>query len=265
MRPPGVNPVNPPTRLVPLLIGAMVLVGCARPGVPATAPQAAEAMTPQAPSSDPSGPTPPGTTETLDSNGMRPGVFPTTRVEPPTDADRPDGPPPTPDRDLTGDQLAALITVPATSPSTPDSCTATDVRLVIPPAEPALGHRYTLLRATNSSGRTCQLIGWPGLGLRGKWGTAFSIVAERNTLPANFVGVPPADPDTAVVLAPGDTAVADVEWTGSLGGASDEHVSLIAVQLTADTVPAALLIDAADPVDIGPDTTVKIGAWGRSA
>lgn len=46
-------------------------------------------------------------------------------------------------------------------------------------------------------------------------------------------------------------------------GTRDEHVSLIAVQLTTDQSPAALIVDPDNHVDIGPDT-VRVGAVGAS-
>jgi hypothetical protein len=78
----------------------------------------------------------------------------------------------------------------------------------------------------------------------------------------NRLGVPPADSEAAVTLTVGGRAVAEFEWTGALAGTRDEHVSLIAVQLAADEFPTALLVDPADHVDIGPETTVRVGPWG---
>lgn len=199
--------------------------------------------------------------EATDSNGMRPGVAPSTRVEPPPGADRPEGPTPTPDDELTKRDLEGLINIPASAASTGNNCTSGQVRLSLAGSDAALGHRYARLIAENTSDRTCELIGWPGLGLRGEWGTAFATVAERSTIPVDLEGVPPAEVNTAVTIPAGGRAAVDFEWTGALGGNRDEHVSLIAVQLAADESPGVLIVDAGDHVDIGPDTTVRVGTW----
>ncbi len=151
---------------------------------------------------------------------MRPGVVPTTRVEPPSAADYPDGPSPTPDGELTVDDLMGLIRTPASGRSTAGSCMPDDVRLSLLRRR----HRYAQLTATNISGRTCELVGWPGIGVRGEWGTPLPVVAEHSTIQVDQVGVPPADSDTPVALAAGGHAVAEFEWTGALAGTRDEHV-----------------------------------------
>lgn len=237
--------------LAPVLLIAAGLSGCARPGS-ATAASSGSSQSAQS-------------VVVTDSNGMRPGVVPTTRVEPPSDADRPDGPSPTPDSELTVGDLEGLIRNPASSVSSGESCTSHEVRLSLSAADAAAGHRYAQLTATNFADRTCELVGWPGLGLRGAWGTALPIVAERSTIATDRVGVPVADPETPVTLASGGAAVAEFEWTGALAGTRDEHVSLIAVQLATDTAPAAFLVDPADHVDIGPETTVRVGPWGPAS
>lgn len=233
--------------LASALLVVVTLSGCARPG---SAPADSAGSSQTVPSA-----------EATDSNGMRPGVVPQTRVDPPPGADRPDGPPSTPDRELTENDLAGLITAPASAASTADSCTTSDTRLSLTEADAALGHRYARLIAENTSDRICVLIGWPGLGLRGVWGTAFAIVAERSTIQVDWVGVPPAEVNTAVTLPAGGRAAADFEWTGALGGNREEHVSLIAVQLATGESPAALIVRADGHVDIGPDTTVRVGTW----
>lgn len=245
--------MGPRTKMRALAAAVLItatLSGCARPG--STASPTASGVTVQS-------------ADATDSNGMRTGVVPSTPVPPPSDADRPDGPPPTPDDQLTDADLADLIRSAASAPSTPESCSGAEVQISLTDSEAITGHRYAQLVATNTSNRTCQLIGWPGLGMRGAWGTALPVVAEHSVIPVNRVGVPEASPDTAVTLAAGGgRAVAEFEWTGALAGHYDEHVSLIAVQLATDQSPTALFIDPDDPVDIGPDTTVKVGAWGQA-
>lgn len=247
--------------LASMLLIAAALAGCARPGIE-TAASSGSASSGSASSG--SAQTSPAL-EATDSNGMRTGVMPTTRVEPPSDADRPDGPSPTPDAELSVEDLRRLISNPATGPSTAGSCTSDEVLLSLSDPDAAAGHRYAQLTATNISDRTCELVGWPGLGLRGEWGTALPVVAEHSTVQVDRAGVPPADSTTAVTLATGGRAVAEFEWTGALAGTRDEHVSLIAVQLASDGAPAALPVDPADNVDIGPETTVRVGPWGPAS
>ncbi|MET3805860.1 hypothetical protein ABIB25_002868 [Nakamurella sp. UYEF19] len=229
---------------------AVAVAGCGEPG-PATATSATSDQT-QRP------------VEVTDANGMRPGVVPSTRVEPPSGADRPDGAAPTPDRKLSADELKALIGTPASAGAATDRCSARDVSVALSGSEAAAGHRYAQLIAANTSGRTCTLVGWPGLGLRGAWGTAFATVVERSTIGVDRIGVPPADAATAVTMAPGGRAAAEFEWTGALAGVRDEPVSLIAVQFTVDGDPAVALLDPDERVDIGPETTVRVGPWGQA-
>jgi hypothetical protein len=203
-----------------------------------------------------------GSSEVTDSNGMRSGVIPSSPVAPPSDADRPDGPSPTPDDKLTVNDLRALVRTPASAGSTVDSCSADEVSLALSGIDAAAGHRYAQLIATNTSSGICTLSGWPGLGLRGAWGSSFPIVVDRSSMQVDRVGLPGADPATAVTLASGGRAAAEFEWTGALAGTRDEPVSLIAVQLSADGDPAAFVVEQADRVDLGPETTVRVGPWG---
>lgn len=65
-----------------------------------------------------------------------------------------------------------------------------------------------------------------------------------------------------MVLEPGGGAAAEFEWTGARAGVQEESVSLIAVQFAADGPVAGMAVRPADNVDLGADTTVRIGAWG---
>lgn len=127
-------------------------------------------------------------------NGMRSGGFPTTRAEPPTDADRPDGPPATPDAELTAAELAALIRITSSAPPVAGRCSVGQLRLSLGIVDAAAGHRYSQVVATNSGRQSCTLTGWPGLGLRGSWGTAFPVIAARTTSQIDLVDEIPADP-----------------------------------------------------------------------
>ncbi len=202
-------------------------------------------------------------TETPPSVGWRSGVFPTTRVEMPRGAIRPEGASATPDADLSADDLTGLLTSSASVAPTDATCSADAVSLSLTGLDAALGHRYAQVLARNHSAAACELAGWPGLGVRGQNGTAFAIVAERAD-PALIGGPPAASPDSPLTLAPGETAAAQLEWTGSLAGAYDEHASLIVVQFAAGQPLGALIVPTGDQIDIGPETTVRVGPWAES-
>lgn len=199
------------------------------------------------------------------SDGMRPGVFPSTRVDPPSGAPRPDGPAATPDNELTAAELSGLVRLPASEPAAAGSCTPDDLDLRLVGFDAAAGHRYSQIRATNIAAEECTLRGWPGLGFRGANGTAFALVAEHNATASDRVNAVPHDPAEPVVLKPGGASTADIEWTGALAGAYDEHVSLIALQLATDGPAGSIIIPEDEPVDIGEGTTVRIRRWAPAA
>lgn len=245
--------------MLPVLIGAAVLAGCAQPGSvspagSAGAPPVRSTVTPGS-----------GATDVPPSDVYYSSVLPTTRVELPRGAERPEGAPATPDANLTREQIAALLMSQASSPSTDNSCTAADLRLSLDSPDGAAGHHFARLLAANISGRTCAVQGWPGMGIRGGWGTAFTTVVGHNPPDPNPIGVPPADPAIPVTVPAGGHAAATLEWTGSLGGAYDELASLFVVQLADGQYPVILELTEADSVDIGPETTVRIGPWGQAA
>lgn len=204
---------------------------------------------------------PGSSTSTSPDDAMRPGVFPTTRVEPPTGAHRPNSPAVTPDDELTAAELAALVRLDASAGPAAGRCAPDDVHLSLRGFDGAGGHRYAQILATNVSGQPCTLTGWPGMGFRGEWGTDFPLVAERDKTPSDRVGAVPHDPAEPVTLAPDGRATADLEWTGARAGAAEEKVSLFAVQLVDGGPVAPLLIPAADHVDIGETTSVRVRQW----
>lgn len=245
---------GPRRRWTAAVLAVAVLSSCA---LPASTPAASGSPAPPGRSATPASPSDQASTEL-----RRSGAIPTTRVEPPTDADRPDGPTPTPDGELGPADLAGLVRLEASAPAAADRCGPADVELSLADFDAAAGHRYARLIALNIADRPCGLIGWPGLGFRGEWGTVFPVVAERNPAQVERVGAPAAKPDSAVALQPGDRAAAEFEWTGARAGARDEKVSLIAVQFAAGGPAAVLTVRPQDHVDLGADTTVRIGAWG---
>ncbi|NNG34277.1 DUF4232 domain-containing protein [Nakamurella aerolata] len=200
-------------------------------------------------------PTAGSTTGALSSGGLRTGGFPTTRVPPPTDIDRPDGPPPTPDARLGPAALRELLRTKANGSGT---CSAEGLRVQSGDVDAALGHRYTTIRATNISQQSCTLAGYPGLGFRGEWGTPFGVVAERREIP--LTGLGNEQPDQQLRLEPGEVAVAALEWTGSLAGAYDEKASLLVLQATRGGQPIGVSL-VADKPDLGAGTSVYIDSW----
>lgn len=214
-----------------LALTSGTLAACANPADPAATP------TPNAPASTP-GPTesdlPPGWDE--------PG----------------DGPTPTPADELTAEQLSSILRLPATAPVSAATCTDVDVHLTF--VDAATGHRYGILSVENVGDARCEVRGYPGLGVRGSWGSTFVLALEQRD---------PIDGGTqqgVVPLDPGARAVANVEWTGALAGAESEHAELLVVQLAAGATPVTVPVSYDGGhgtrdvgIDIGMETTVRVG------
>jgi hypothetical protein len=165
---------------------------------------------------------------------------------------------PVPDSRLTADQLTALLRSRATAPGNPAHCGPEDVRAELSGFGAAAGHRMTRVLVRNTSDRLCLVEGVPGVGARGAWGNRFLVEVDERT------GEGPAVP---VQLAPGDAAAADLEWSGALAGAEQEHASLLVVQLAEGQVPVAVPAriagDPADapPLDIGVQTAITMSPF----
>ena len=156
------------------------------------------------------------------------------------------------DADLSPRELADLLRLPATATSTTSSCQPDDVALSLTFTDAAMGHRFGALRVENTSPETCSVQGYPGFGARGQWGSAFQLAAEQRD---------PIDPGATqdeVMLAPGESAVANVEWTGELAGAESEPISLLVVQLTSDGEAIGHPVSAESSGDPSPDTGIDI-------
>lgn len=185
----------------------------------------------------------------------------------PAGYDTPPDTPVVPDGELTADEVTALLRVPATAPIAADSCAADAVDAELWGFDAAAGSRYSTLRVTNTSDAPCTIAGYPGIGARGAWGNPFLIIAEQRPIDE-------AD-GSPVTLAPGGAASAPISWTGSLAGAHDEWISLLAVQLAAGqeplrvnpTISAESMAggDGGTPhdaeMDVGMLTDVRIGAF----
>lgn len=172
-----------------------------------------------------------------------------------------DGPAPTPAADLTPSQLREMLRLPATGPATATTCTDVDVHVT--ELDVAMGHRFGTLVVENAGATDCELQGYPGLGARGAWGSTFVLALEQRD---------PLDPGSSVQplvpLPPGGRAVANLEWTGALGGAESERAALLVVQLAVGTVPVTVALDPDGVrgdrdviVDLGTETTVRVGPF----
>lgn len=192
----------------------------------------------------------------------------------------------TPDSELSVSDVDGILRLTATDPSASvaDACTGDQLEFALGPADAAAGHRYSSLVATNVSSASCSLVGSPGIGVRGEWGNTFLLDASHRNIDPNST---PSSGDVVVVtLGAGESAAADLEWTGSLRGAEDEPLSTFVVQLTSDqhailfappdaddvasgSSDAATSADdgvalTRDTVDIGMFTTVRVGWWQHS-
>lgn len=157
-----------------------------------------------------------------------------------------------PDAGLTPGDLAGMLRLQATATSTLTSCSPDAVALSLSYVDAALGHRFGILEVVNTSSVECSVQGYPGIGARGAWGSTFELAAEQRD------PIDPAATQDEVMLAPGASAVANVEWTGELAGAESEPISLLVVQLTSDGEAIGHPVSA-EPAGMGvPDTGIDI-------
>ncbi|KAB1660581.1 DUF4232 domain-containing protein [Pseudoclavibacter sp. CFCC 13796] len=191
----------------------------------------------------------------------------------------------TPDAELGQAEVDALLRKTASNPaaSVRQACLPEQITFAFTQSDAALGHRYASLVAANSSNRSCTVIGWPGIGGRGEWGSAFLLDVEDS--PTDPFANDAPNIAQPVTLAPGQGAKATLEWTGDLRGSQSEALSSLVVQLASDqhaklySPPtddaAAAAISAATPewggsrigvagrdeIDIGMSTTVRVSTW----
>ena len=169
--------------------------------------------------------------------------------------------PVTPDAELTAADLAGMLRLPATAASTSTSCRPEAVTVSLMFSDAAMGHRYGVLKVVNDSSEACSVQGYPGIGARGGWGSTFQLAAEQRD------PIAPSATQDEVMLAPGGSAVANMEWTGELAGAQSEPISLLVVQLTTDGEVIGHPVSAESTgipepdtgIDIGMMTTVRVG------
>ena len=174
----------------------------------------------------------------------------------------------TPDAELAPADLTAMLRLQATATSSSTSCRPDRVEISLSSVDVAMGHRYGVLEVVNASPVSCSVQGYPGIGARGGWGSTFQLAAEQRD-PIDQTAM-----QDEVVLAPGASAVANVEWTGELAGSDSEPISLLVVQLTADgevighpvsaestrgREPGTGMVEPDTGIDIGMMTTVRIG------
>lgn len=171
----------------------------------------------------------------------------------------PDGAPPVPVEELSDTDLHGMLRTRASAAASAETCAADEVEADLFGLDVAAGHRYTSLRVRNVSERSCELNGRPGIGARGQWGNAFKLTVEAATDYSDHRG--------PTVLAPGQEAVADIEWTGMLAGAPEEKAAALIVQLAGGQVPFAVPAELHggpienEPLDLGMLTTLKVGRF----
>lgn len=175
------------------------------------------------------------------------------------------------DSSLSSDELTELLRVPATAAVQPDTCAADALEARLWGYDVAAGSRFSTLRVTNASDASCAVAGYPGVGARGEWGSAFLLLAEQRPIDSGD--------ETPVTLAPGDAANAPISWTGALAGAHDERISLLVVQLAQGQEPlrvepiigAETMVggDSGPPheaeLDVGMQTSVRVGSFSAVA
>lgn len=179
---------------------------------------------------------------------------------PPGFDESPDGAPPVPDDQLDDDELTRLLRTRASTPTSPRRCRAEEVAVTLEGFDAAAGTRFSRLVVRNTSRRACTVEGVPGIGVRGAWGSTFVPEVLTSDRGADGRRVP-AEP---VRLDPGESASADLQWSGDLAGAETERASLVVLQLASGqvpaTTPARLVTDppGAPTVDIGQFTTIQL-------
>lgn len=164
----------------------------------------------------------------------------------------------------------ALLRVPATAVATADTCTARQLAGSLDGFDAAAGHRYTQLVVTNVSAQPCTVQGYPGIGARGEWGSAFPMIVSQ-TDRSGTAGAEAEQP--VITLQPGQSAAAAMEWTGELAGAQSEPIAVLVIQVAQGGDPIRVepivhlgdvsTADSADTQvpDIGMLTTVYVGAF----
>ncbi|WP_170219234.1 DUF4232 domain-containing protein [Nocardioides litoris] len=203
-----------------------------------------------------------GTAEERATTPTWPDLPPTPEPDP---AEDPQDGPQVPDDRLDDRRLLALLRTRAASAATPETCGRVDLRAGLEGLDAASGHRFTSLVVRNVSSRTCAVEGRPGVGGRGLSGRTLRLHVSEGLDSSGHRG--PVD------LAPGEEAASLVEWTGELAGAETDRVSMLVFQVARGqaplTVPGRIAGDPAEaePIDIGPRSTVKVARfapWARS-
>jgi hypothetical protein len=108
--------------------------------------------------------------------------------------------------------LAPFAGATTTATTTPQ-CSTADLSAQLKAGSPGAGQRYATVVLTNTSGRTCTVYGYGGLGLLG---------APRQGVPTDLRRVPSPAPAT-VTLSPGGSARSLLHWT--IVPASDENAT----------------------------------------
>lgn len=174
-----------------------------------------------------------------------------------------------PDAKLSTRDLLEHLRVPATAAATSVSCTLEDVEIGVQYYDAAAGSRYGQILVENISGKDCMVKGYPGIGARGEWGSKFLNVTEQVDA---ITYQEPSAPQLEVHLEPGQSAAANLVWSGELAGALSEPISLFVVQLATNQPAVGIPVSQEaegggaqaainTALDVGMLTTVRVGPF----
>lgn len=130
--------------------------------------------------------------------------------------------------------LGVVVVPAAAASSTLPECRTADLGVALKAGSPGAGQRYATVVLTNTSGRTCTVTGYGGLGLLGAPGQGVPTDLRREPSPA----------PRAVPLAPGGSARSLLHWAvvpaGDEPGAACEPTATTVVVTPPDQTTAAL-------------------------
>lgn len=146
------------------------------------------------------------------------------------------------------------------APSPPEdpgarACAGGDLDVRLGGFDAALGRRFLLLTATNTSGASCAVQGRPEIEFRRASGTP---------VPDVETGTPSGTPDPARVVVPaGESVHAGLTWRG-MSTALDPDVTVALLVTAVPGADAATVPVDGDGLDVLAGAAVEIGAWERS-
>lgn len=169
----------------------------------------------------------------------------------------------TPAARLSGEQLLDLVRLPATAEAGEQTCAPETTSASLGVGDAALGSRYAHITVLNEGPGDCTLQGHPGVGARAAWGHPFVLEVDQTDLSSDFhhrVAGGSSGPAT-VRLAPGQSAVVPVRYTGALGGSESEPLDALVLQLARGTPPVLVQGAPEQAFDLSMFTTVYLGPF----